>query len=152
MKIEKMKLSDLDEVSFIENETFLDPWPKDAFLRDLDNDIADLYVLKDEDKIVGYYDIWYMFENADISTICIRKEYQGRKLGGYLLKDLIRRCIKNNVEFLHLEVRVDNLKAINLYKKFGFEKLRIRKGYYKGVDGIDMMKGLIGLSEEDFSD
>ena len=152
MIIEKMKLEDLDEVSSIENECFQDPWPKEAFKRDLDNDIADLYVLKDKDKVIGYYDVWYMFENADISTICIRKDYQGKKLGEYLLKDLIIRCIKKDVEFLHLEVRVDNNKAINLYKKFGFEKLRIRKGYYNGTDGIDMMKGLIGLSEKDFSD
>ena len=37
-----------------------------------------------------------------------------------------------------LEVRVDNLIAISLYEKFGFEKVSIRKGYYDGVDGLLM--------------
>lgn len=152
MKIKRMSLNDLDEVSLIENECFIDPWPKEAFKRDLENDIAELYVLKDDDKVIGYYDIWFMFENADISSIAVKKEYQGRKLGEYLLRSLIRRCIEKNVDFLHLEVRVDNIKAIKLYKKYGFEELRIRKAYYNGIDGIDMMKGLIGLSEKDFSD
>ena len=46
---------------------------------------------------------------------------------------------------------MDNEKAYNLYSKMGFEKTRIRKGYYNGVDAIEMVKGLIGLNEEDFS-
>lgn len=152
MIFEKMSLSDLDEVVKIEEENFSDPWPKEAFVRDLDNKDADVIVLKDINEIIGYYDVWYMFENADISNIVIRKKYQEKKLGEYLLKDLLKRCIRKNVEFLHLEVRVDNAKAINLYKKFGFEEVRIRKGYYAGIDGIDMVKGLLGLSEKSIGD
>ena len=153
MIIEEMKKEDLDEVVEIEKENFIDPWPKQAFINDLEgNDDAELIVLKDDNKVVGYYDVWYMFENADISNIVICKDYQGQKLGEYLLKDCIKRCIRKNVEFLHLEVRVDNTKARNLYKKLGFIEVRTRVGYYAGVDGIDMVKGLIGLSEEDIGD
>ena len=37
-----------------------------------------------------------------------------------------------------LEVKKDNIPAINLYKKFGFQEKAIRQGYYQGVDGILM--------------
>ena len=37
-----------------------------------------------------------------------------------------------------LEVRKDNIPAINLYKKFNFQEKAIRKGYYQGTDGILM--------------
>ena len=93
-----------------------------------------------------------MFENADIGNICIDLKYQGKGYGEFLLKDLIKNCIKKEVEFLHLEVRIDNYKAYNLYEKMGFIKTRIRKGYYNGTDAIEMVKGLLGLNEEDFSD
>lgn len=147
-----MNEGDLDDVLSIEQENFDDPWPKEAFVRDLENKDSELIVLIKDDKCIGYYDIWYMFENADISNIAVKKEYQGNKYGEYLLKDLLKRCIRRNIEFVHLEVRIDNKVAINLYKKMGFEQVRIRKGYYNGIDAIDMVKGTLGLSEESIGD
>jgi len=150
--IERSKKEDIGSLVKIEQECFpKDPWPYSAFENDLNNEVAQIWVLKDNEEIIGYYDIWFMFENADIANIAIKKSYQGKKLGAYLLKDLIVRCINSNVEFLHLEVSVENKVAYNLYKKFGFEQLRIRKAYYNGIDGIDMVKGLVGLSEKDIS-
>lgn len=143
MKVIEMCLKDLEEVTRIENENFDEPWPQEAFVRDMDNKYADLICLKsDNNELIGYYDVWYMMENADISNIVVDKKYQGNKYGEYLLNDLINRCKEKEVEYLHLEVKVDNKKAYNLYKKFGFEEVRVRKGYYQGVDGIDMLKGL----------
>ena len=45
-----------------------------------------------------------------------------------------------NIENVTLEVKMDNINAINLYEKLGFKKASIRKGYYNGVDGILMIK------------
>ena len=42
------------------------------------------------------------------------------------------------VKDISLEVRENNIPAISLYEKNGFEKKAIRKGYYKGIDGILM--------------
>lgn len=143
MNIERLKIEDIDEIVNIEKECFIDHWPKDAFVRELTNDISEFYVLKDEDKVIGYYGLWYMFENADLVNIAVTKRFQGNKYGELLLNDAINRCKDKNVEFLHLEVRVDNDVAINLYKKYDFVEVRKRAGYYNGVDGIDMVKGLI---------
>lgn len=143
MIIEKLTINDIDQIENIEKECFIDPWPKEAFVRELTNDISAFYVLKDEDNIIGYYGLWYMFENADLVNIAVAKSYQGNKYGELLLNDAINRCKDKNVEFLHLEVRVDNNVAINLYKKYDFVEVRKREGYYNGTDGIDMVKGLI---------
>ena len=37
-----------------------------------------------------------------------------------------------------LEVKKDNIVALKLYKKMGFEEKAIRKNYYNGIDGILM--------------
>lgn len=143
MIIDKLKIEHIDEICNIEKECFIDPWPKDAFIREITNEISEFYVLKDEDRVIGYYGLWFMFENADLVNIAVKKEYQGKKYGELLLNDAINKCRDKKVEFLHLEVRVDNNVAIKLYKKYDFIEVRKRVGYYNGVDGIDMVKGLI---------
>lgn len=153
MNIEKMTIDDVDEVFSLEKELFSDPWPKHFFFEELENEFANYYVYKNEEEIIGYAGMWQMFENCDLTNIAIKKEYQGKGYGEKLLKFMIKEAIKNNCEFMHLEVRVSNIKAKNLYEKFGFEETRIRKHYYEnGEDCIDMVKGLLGLNEEDFSD
>lgn len=149
-----MSLCDIKEVAKIEEEEFADPWPARYFSDDLNNNpFSRFFVLKDNEEVIGYVGMWLMFENCDLVNIAIKKAYQGKGLGEKLLKFILSEAIKEKCEFMHLEVRVSNLKAISLYKKYGFEKLRIRQGYYEnGEDAIDMMKGLIGLSEKDFSD
>lgn len=148
-----MTKDDIDEVSNIENDIFSDPWPKQFFIDDLNNDCSKYYLLKDEDRVVGYAGLWTMFENCDLVNIGIAKDYQGKGLGEKLLKLVIKEAIKNECEFMHLEVKPSNTKAYNLYKKLGFIETRTRKGYYEdGSDCIDMVKGLLGLNEKDFSD
>lgn len=153
MNFRKMIKSDIDEIALIENDIFKEAWPKEFFDDELENEFAHFYVLTIEDEIIGYGGFLEMFENSDLHTIGIKKEYQGLDYGEKLLRFLIKEAIKLNLEFMHLEVRVSNLKAQKLYKKYNFEEMRIRKAYYSdGEDCIDMVKGLIGLNEEDFSD
>ena len=142
MTLEKMTHQDLEQVLKIEKENFDDPWPEIAFTNDMKQENNELIVLKQDDEVIGYYDVWYMFDDADLNNIAIKKEHQGKKYGELLLNDCISRCREKNVGLLHLEVKIDNVKALNLYKKLGFKEVRIRKGYYAGIDGIDMVKGL----------
>lgn len=52
----------------------------------------------------------------------ILPEYQGKGLSKILLKESLG-FVKNNGSQVKLEVHSTNLKAINLYKKFGFKHL-----------------------------
>ena len=109
--------------------------------------------MKKEEEIIGYAGMWQMFENCDLTNIAVRKEYQGKGYGEELLRFMIGKAIEKGCEFMHLEVRASNMKAKSLYEKMGFIEVRTRKGYYEdGEDGIDMVKGLLGLSEEDTGD
>ena len=47
-----------------------------------------------------------------------------------------------NCEQLFLEVRVDNLPAINLYNKLGFREINRRKNYYGDVDALVMERNI----------
>ena len=51
---------------------------------------------------------------------------------------LLEKMISLVDKSITLEVKIDNLPAINLYKKYDFVEKAIRKGYYNGIDGILM--------------
>ena len=145
--IEEMQLSDLDELIKIENDIFnSDAWKKKDYEYELkDNDLSRMYVIKENNEIVAYGGLWFLFENADITTIGVKRNYWHQGYGEKMLRHLLQAAKENECEFAHLEVRVSNIKAINLYKKLGFEILRVRKGYYSdnNEDAYDMMKGLL---------
>ena len=65
-----------------------------------------------------------------------RREGIGKKLMGYL----VAVAIDSHVINITLEVRQSNEIAINLYKKFGFREVALRKFYYGDEDGILMEK------------
>ena len=146
--IELMKVDDLDQVLVIENDSFPNPWKKDYFLHEMNNnDICELYVLKENDEVIAYGDIWYMFENCDLTNIAVKRDYRNKGYGSKMLKYLIKQAKRKGCEFMHLEVDVNNIEAINLYKKYNFETMRTRKAYYEnGDDAYDMLRSLI---EED---
>ena len=62
----------------------------------------------------------------------------------YLVDD----CNQKQCSVISLEVRKSNFKAQNLYKKFDFIEMNVRKGYYEdGEDALFMMKALGGNYE-----
>jgi len=62
--------------------------------------------------------------------ICVREDRQGREIGSKLMENLIGLARKENVKRIYLTVLTDNVKAIHLYRKYGFKK----KGIIEGGD------------------
>ena len=72
-------------------------------------------------------------ENSDligIDLLCVNKNYQGMGFGKALLSVCLNKCMENGYHKFYLHVATTNLKAINLYKKFGFFKYKFIKNYY----------------------
>ena len=90
-----------------------------------------------DNKIVAFLIYTVIYENCEIIDIFVLEEYRNKNIGSLLLEKVIGNNKDKNIT---LEVNVNNLSAINLYKKYGFEEVAIRKGYYNGVDGILMLK------------
>ena len=151
--IEKLKMQEIDEILELNKGLSIKTWPKSSFEHDLNNEVALINVLKINNEIIGYYDIWFLFENVDLAFIAVKKEYQHMGYGTLLMKDIMHKCIQKGIEFINLEVRKDDLKAVGLYRKFGFEDVNVRKDYYgKNKDALCMVRSLINVHEEDFSD
>ncbi|HSQ87338.1 ribosomal protein S18-alanine N-acetyltransferase [Romboutsia sp.] len=128
--IEKMTSKDIDGVFEVEKNCFVHHWSKDAFKKELNNDVARYLVAKIDEKVVGYVGIWFVMDEGHITNVAVHSDYRGKKIGDELVKELVELCRQNNIVSMTLEVRVSNIVAQNLYKKYGFKLAGIRKEYY----------------------
>lgn len=145
--IRKATLEDLSRLLEIESECFSSPWPREAFVYELtENPVSEVWLLENEGIIIGYYDLWISFEQADLANIAVAEDYQGQGYGDQLMQHLQKQARQAGCEVLALEVRVNNEKAINLYRKHGFTIVSTRENYYREnggyIDGYRMMKGV----------
>ena len=80
--------------------------------------------------IMGFAGIWMMVDEAHITNIAVRKEYQGKGIGGLLVIAAIDLAVELKASLLTLEVRASNLVAQKLYSRYGFTQTGLRRGYY----------------------
>ena len=98
-----------------------------------------VYVYYDS-KIIGFISWIIIYDRCEINYIAVEKDFRRRGIAQKLLKYVIN---NNNFDSISLEVRKDNIDAINFYLKNGFKKASIRKNYYGNVDGYLMVKKVI---------
>ena len=150
--IRKMDYLDLEEILKLEKELFTSPWPKSEYEYELkENPYANLYVLEEDGEIVGYYDYWILYEQAQIATIGVKKAKQRQGYAQMMMDHITKDCAEKGCETLSLEVRVSNLPAIAFYEKNGFVRVNIRKNYYEDnhEDAYLMVKALEGVNYGD---
>ena len=98
------------------------------------NPYAKYYVYVDDNQINGYLYYSEIYDRIEINQIEVFYKKRNQGIATKLMKKLTETVEKD----ITLEVKIDNDIAIKLYKSFGFKKVAIRKGYYKGIDGILM--------------
>jgi ribosomal-protein-alanine N-acetyltransferase len=82
-------------------------------------------------------------DQAEIITVGVHPEHRGAGIGSALLALMEQEVSKSAEKVkIFLEVAADNQAAVNLYKKSGYAKISIRRGYYDGTDAILMEKNL----------
>lgn len=138
VKISKMSIKDLDTIKNILEDKFDNFWNYNILSSELKSSNSKYFVLKLANEIIGFAGILVVLDEAEITNIVIKKSYRGKHLSSILMKYLITYCVENNIKKIHLEVSSKNKIAINLYTKFGFTQVGLRKNYYKNSDAILM--------------
>jgi ribosomal-protein-alanine N-acetyltransferase len=88
-------------------------------------------------KIVAYAGLMCIEPIADIQTIAVVPEFEGKGIGSGILTELIDEARRRKAADVLLEVRADNPRAQQLYRRFGFEQIHVRPRYYR--DGTDAL-------------
>ena len=130
IKIDFMNISDLDNISQILQTDFDDFWNYSTFKDELQNTNSTYIVAKNKENIIGFAGIWKAVDDIHITNLVVKKDYRKKGVGSLLLQKLIEISKQKDITSITLEVNELNIEAINLYKKFGFKNVGIRKKYY----------------------
>ncbi len=88
----------------------------------------------DPEKVSGFALTRQVLDEEEILLIAVRPAYRGNGVGKQLLAQVIDRARARNAARVFLEMR-DGNPAEHLYRRFGFEKIGHRRGYYRGAVG-----------------
>ena len=91
------------------------------------------YIVYDDIAILVYSEI---YDRLEIDYIYVLDEYRNHGIASKLLDYLFSKYKFS----CSLEVRCDNVSAINLYKKYDFKIVSIRNNYYGNIDGYLMIR------------
>lgn len=144
-----MTVGDVDEVMKLERELFpADAWTEGMLRDELAQPDRHYLVAEDADgSLVGYAGLRAVPPEGDVQTMAVAPDRWGQGIGRALLTALLEEARRRGVSAVFLEVRSDNPRAQELYRRFGFEEIGMRPDYYAGADAV-VMRRLEPLEEE----
>ena len=126
----KLSFADIDDILKIEQQVYSHPWTRGNFLDSLYSayDIAGLR--SRNQQLMGYFVLMPVLDEMHLLNIAVAEELQGNGFARILL-DNIYVCVREKkFSSILLEVRISNLRAIEVYQCAGFMEIGRRKAYY----------------------
>ncbi|MBA4357823.1 MAG: ribosomal protein S18-alanine N-acetyltransferase [Humidesulfovibrio sp.] len=122
--------ADVNEVMGLERMCFRTRWTREQFLLGLERKAFRILGIHVRDVLIAYAAFSVIAGEMEIMNIAVHPFHRRKGLGERLLSEVLRLCRAEGVAEGFLEVRRSNAGAIDLYQKFGFIQLGIRKNYY----------------------
>ena len=139
---------DVGEILSIDDLVFSTTWSPSFLRQQLSSKKYSHRVIEKAGKIVGHAGLMRLHDEGHVTTMAVSPKNQGFGLGSLLLADLCSSAIDLNLATITLEVRVGNLKAQNLYQKFGFVPAGVRPNYYSDTSEDALIMLLSDLFDE----
>jgi len=144
--IEPMRRRHLRSVMRIERQAHPKPWSVGVFASELGQGAARYYVvLRVDGKVTGYGGLMFAADEAHVTNLAVAPTARRHGLGTKLLCELARESTRRRCAAVTLEVRMGNLAAQNLYRKFGFVGAGVRRNYYPETGEDALIMWLHGL-------
>ncbi len=144
VRIEEMRLPDVDQVLQTERKSYATPWSRRAFVSELtENAYAHYLVAKTGQRVVGYIGMWFIIDEGHITNVAVHPDFRGRGVGRMLMQAAMDLAKLSGGLRVTLEVRVSNGVAQHLYETLSFRRVGVRRGYYtdNGEDAYIMVWG-----------
>ena len=127
-----MFAEDIPMVCELERQIFPSPWPYESFIYELYNRNNNISIVGQiQNQVIAYAVSYLVVDEVHISNLAVAPNYQRLKIGETLLWISLQMSREKKSRIAHLEVRKNNLTAIALYQKYGFQVVGVRKNYYQ---------------------
>ena len=144
VQFEPMVAERLDAVVAIEQRAYAHPWNRTNFLDALQSG-NQAQMLVAEDLLLGYFVAMAGVDEMHLLNITVAPEYQGQGWARVMLDALTLWARGQSAEWLWLEVRVGNLRAMRVYEAHGYKRVGQRKDYYPSGRGLREDAVVMGL-------
>lgn len=124
----------LDAVLALEQQAHQHPWQRRHFADCLASGYPAQLLLAG-DALLGYFVAMPGFEEAHLLNMAVAPAYQGQGWAQLMLDALVLWARGQGLQWLWLEVRPSNARALRLYQGRGFQTVGQRKGYYPATHG-----------------
>lgn len=121
----------IEQVVGIEKAAFLNPWKERSFREELTReDSYNIIARSLKGKIAGYLCFRIQLNEMSIFKIAVHPEMRKNGIASMMLIAGFKTAVNNNAAESFLETRASNIKALALYRKFGFAIVGTRPNYY----------------------
>jgi len=124
----------LEAVLAVEQRAYAHPWNRSHFLDALQAGYQAQMLVAD-DALLGYFVAMEGFEEVHLLNITVAPEYRGQGWSRVMLDALTLWARGRTAQWLWLEVRVGNERAMRVYEAHGYRRVGYRRDYYPSIHG-----------------
>lgn len=133
VRAREMALADLDAVMAIEQAVYPFPWTRGNFVDSLAAGHVTRALFGPDAALLGYSVALPGVDEMHLLNLTVAPGAEGRGLARGMLDALVARCRDEHRAWLWLEVRESNQRARTIYRRYGFQDVGLRRGYYPAV-------------------
>jgi ribosomal-protein-alanine N-acetyltransferase len=127
--------SRLDAVMRVEQRAYAHPWSRVNFLDALHAGYEAQMLVAGDSVLVGYFVAMRGVDEVHLLNLTVAPEFQGQGWAKLLLEALSIWARGHSAQWLWLEVRTGNARALQVYEAAGFRPVGQRKAYYPAAHG-----------------
>ena len=124
----------IDAVVQIEQRAYAHPWNRTNFADALQSGYQAQMLLAEE-TVLGYFVAMEGVEEVHLLNITVAPEFQRQGWSRIMLDALTLWARGRQAQWLWLEVRVGNTRAMQVYEAQGYARVGVRKDYYPAGHG-----------------
>ena len=100
-------------------------WNERDWIKYVSNENLKTFILKEDEELVGYFELIFNKNECEIAYFGILEEYIGKSLGGYLLSEAIKIAFEKKIERIWVHTcSLDHKNAILNYQARGMKIFR----------------------------
>ena len=133
-RFERLTASLVEAVLAIEQTTYSHPWSNGNFLDAIKSGYEG-QLLMAGDTLIGYFVAMKGVDEVHLLNITVAPAFQRQGWAQVMLDALAIWARGQSAQWLWLEVRASNTRALRIYEQHGYQRVGLRKGYYPGAAG-----------------
>ena len=134
VRFEPLTPQRLDAVLPVEQQAYPNPWTRGNFSDALQAGYLGQLLLAG-DTLLGYFVAMKGVDEVHLLNFTVVPEFQRQGWARVMLDALATWSRGQSAQWLWLEVRESNARAIAVYERHGYRRVGLRKNYYPAQDG-----------------